>query len=282
MEKFIETSEAIVSENRYLNDLRSDPNNMSKWLPAITPKNREARILRIPKTVIVQVPDDVCKSFFMENEGDREKIIQFVKDRVVPKAKDAGIYPEIFMKNGNFSNKYQFDLCTPGADEVFMAMQLINMDYDAICFDANGFTEVCLRELIPYNKKKTPCIYHGMPLRPEFRVFYDFDNHKPLYVVNYWDWDYCHDSICRDYTDKLVYEAHYPRLLDQYNEYKDKVVEMVANDMESVSDLSGIWSVDVMLCEPQEEYEKEYEGFWLIDMAVGHRSAYWNPGIIKK
>ena len=69
-----------------------------------------------------------------------------------------------------------------------------------------------------------------MPLRPEFRVFYDFDRHQPLYVVNYWDWNYCHDAICRDYTDKIVYEAHYPQLLDQYNKYKDDVVKMVAAD----------------------------------------------------
>lgn len=55
---------------------------------------------------------------------------------------------------------------------------------------------------------------------------------------------------------------------------------MVAADMRYVFDLKGIWSIDVMLCESQ-EYQKEYEGFWLIDMAVGHRSAYWNPAAAK-
>lgn len=90
----------------YLNDLRSDPNNMSKWLPAITPANEETRKLRIPKTTIVQVPDDICHSFFMERRGDREKIIQFVEEQVMPRAKEAEIYPGIFMKNGGFSDKY--------------------------------------------------------------------------------------------------------------------------------------------------------------------------------
>lgn len=274
MEKFIDIT-TVASENTYLNDMRSDPNNMSKWLPAILPADGEARELRIPKTAIVQAPDSVCKSFFMEHPGDRERVIQFVTDQVMPKAKEAEIYPSIFMKNGGFSDKYQFDLCTPGTDEVNMAMNLININYDALCFGADGVTEVCMRELIPYNAETTPCIYHGMPLRPEFRVFYDFDHHRPLYVVNYWDWDYCHEAICRDYTDKIVYEAYYPKLLEQYNKHKDSVVKMVAADMKSVSDLNGIWSVDVMLCEPP-EHNKGYEGFWLIDMAVGYRSAYWD------
>ena len=34
-------------------------------------------------------------------------------------------------------------------------------------------------------------------------------------------------------------------------------------------ELSGIWSVDIL--------EDECHDFWLIDMALGHRSAYWNP-----
>jgi len=280
MKKVINAPKIQASENQYLNDLRSDPNNMSKWLPAITPTDGEKRELRIPKTTIVQVPDDICQSFFMERSGDRERIIQFVSEHIMPKTKEAGIYPSIFMKNGGFSNKYQFSDCTPGADEVQIALNLINMNYAALCVGADGITEVCLRELIPHNEKEVPCIYHGMPLRPEFRVFYDFNQHQPLYVANYWDWDYCHNAICQDYTDKIVYEAHYPQLLNQYNKYKDDVVKMVAADMRYVFNLKGIWSVDVMLCEPQ-EYQKGYEGFWLIDMAVGYRSAYWNPAVLQ-
>ena len=147
MKKIIDTSKVQVSENEYLNDLRSDPNNMSKWLPAITPADGEKRELRIPKTTIVQVPDDICQSFFMERPGDRERIVQFSKDQIMPKAKEAGIYPSIFMKNGGFSDKYRFNLCTPGPDEVNIAMHLISMNYDALCFDADGRSEEHTSEL---------------------------------------------------------------------------------------------------------------------------------------
>ena len=121
-----------TSEDTYLNDMREDPNNMSKWFPAIMPKDGESRRLRIPKTVIVQVPEEVCHSFFMERQGDRERVIQFVQNEVMPKAKEAHIYPSIFMKNGGFSDKYRFNLCTPGADELNMALNLIGMNYDAL------------------------------------------------------------------------------------------------------------------------------------------------------
>ena len=282
MEKLIIASPKTVSENEYLSDLRMDPNIMSNWFPAIEPTDGKERKLHIPKTIIVQVPDDVCQSFFMERPGDRERIIQFVSEQVMPKAKESGIYPSIFMKNGGFSNKYQFSNCTPGPDEVQAALNLINMNYAALCVGADGITEVCIRELIPHNEGTVPCIYHGMPLRSEFRVFYDFDRHQPLYIANYWDWKYCHDAICRDYTDKIVYEMYYPTLLAQYERFKDSVVEMVADDMKDITGLPGIWSVDVLYCEPQNhDFNKKYEGFWLIDMAVGHRSAYWDPNLAK-
>jgi hypothetical protein len=107
-----------------------------------------------------------------------------------------------------------------------------------------------------------------MPLQNEYRVFYDFDSKQPLYIVNYWDWGYCHDAISRNITDKLVYECYYGRILEHYEENKDMVMEYVDKHMKNVTGLKGIWSVDIM----------EANGrFWLIDMAVGYDSAYWDP-----
>ena len=264
----------------YYNELRADINNMSHWLPAIMPTEGETRKLRIPKTAIVQVPSEVLDCFSMEREGDQDRIIKFVQDSVMPVAMENDIYPRIFIKNGAFSDKFQFHLCTPSPDAVKLALNLIDINYDALCFDADGISEVCLREFIPYNRNTVPCIYSGMPLRPEYRVFYDFDRHEPLYIVNYWDWDYCHEAISRNLTDKIVYEARYPAIQEQFELHKDEVMEMVAADMANVTGLTGIWSVDVMYCEEQ-EYQKEYEGYWLIDMAIGPRSAYWDPEKIK-
>ena len=177
------------------------------------------------------------------------------------------------MKNGGFSDKYRFNLCTPGPDELGMAENLINMNYDALCFSADGITEVCVRELIPHNEKTTPCIYQGMPLRPEFRVFYDFDRHQPLYAVNYWDWDYCYKAISRNPTDKIVYEAVYPQLESRYQEVSQFAMELVEKSLANVTGLKGIWSVDLM--------EVDNRKFYLIDMALGASSAYWDQERVK-
>ena len=107
-----------------------------------------------------------------------------------------------------------------------------------------------------------------MPLRNEYRVFYDFDNRKALYIANYWDWDYCHDAISHNVTDKIVYEKVYNHLAERYVQNREKVMAMVGEHMKNV-ELSGIWSVDIL--------EDECHDFWLIDMALGYRSAYWNP-----
>lgn len=267
------------SFSAFLNNIRNDPNNMSNWLPAILPREGEARLLDIPRTVIIPVPDDIVEAFFMEDQSnDLARVIRFVTEHVQPKRMEAGFYPNVFVKNGSFSDKFNFRLCTPGPEPTQMALNLATINYDAICLDAGGFTEVVLRECIPYLSSATPCIYNGMPLRTEFRVFYDFDSHEPLYVVNYWDWEYCHEAIERNRTDSIVYKAVYPSMLEKYMSMKDEVVAAVAHDMENVTGLKGIWSVDVMLAEmPQTEYTEASSKLYLIDMAVARQSAYWDP-----
>lgn len=44
---------------------------------------------------------------------------------------------------------------------------------------------------------------------------------------------------------------------------------MVQEHLQSVTALSGRWSVDILL--------DESDTYWLIDMAVAEQSAYWNP-----
>ena len=50
-------------------------------------------------------------------------------------------------------------------------------------------------------------------------------------------------------------------------------MEYVDKHMKNVKDLDGIWSVDIL--------ETENNELWLIDMAEGHRSAYWDINKVK-
>lgn len=264
----------MSSISEYYLTLQNNPNNISFWYPQV-----ENCGIETPRTVIVPVPENICMAFFMDHhEKDIETVVDWVKTELMSIIEKEEMSGQLFIKNGTFSNKFSFSSCNIiGQDYMQVARSLIDINYTALMFGADGCTEIALREFIPFRFDKIPCIYKGMPLRNEYRVFYNFDTHEALYVVNYWDWDYCYKTIARDATDKIVYEAYYPILKSHYEETKDSVMTLVTNHMKNVNGLSGIWSVDIM--------EDENGKMWLIDMALGHRSAYWNPvkaGITKK
>lgn len=247
-------------------DYKKDPNNFSHWFPKV----KECGI-KVPKSVIVQVPEEIMECFFMEQDGDLEKIEEFVRQSVMPAIADLPYL--IFVKNGGFSNKFDYSTCAIRKNYHNIVNGVIDINYQSLCLDTGGNTEMIFRERIGWQDlSKTYRIYNGMPLRPEFRVFYDFDNKKTLYCVNYWDWDYCHDAISRDATDKVVYEAAYAKIELFYINHSQQVENLVSEHMKNVEGLSGIWSVDIMWCDGD---------YWLIDMAVGNRSAYYDESKIK-
>lgn len=240
--------------------LMENPNNFSFWFPKI-----ENCGIKVPGSVIVSVPEEILHSFYMEREGDMERIEAFVRDTVMPAIKDMPVL--LFVKNGCFSNKFDFRDCAVKKNVPELTMSILNINYTSLMFETGGNYEVVIRERIGMleHEGEQYRIYHGMPLKPEFRVFYDFDKKKALYAVNYWDWDYCHDAISRDKTDKVVYEAVYPKILDFYKKHEAEVLQLVDDHMKDVEGLSGIWSVDIMYADGE---------YWLIDMALGATSAY--------
>lgn len=101
-----------------------------------------------------------------------------------------------------------------------------------------------------------------MPLRTEFRVFYDFDNRNVLGVSNYWHPDVMNVHLKGE--DRLTYLEEESKIVFDFNLYKHKVMAEVRAFMEGVSGLSGKWSIDIMM---------DGQDFWLIDMARMDRSA---------
>lgn len=247
--------------NEYYNDLKQDIHNVSYWFPKV-----ENCGIKVPKTFIKEIPVDLFGHLFIDHpEKDIDCIYNWVKNELMPSIPD-DLRGLIFIKNGAFSNKFDFSTCAIKCNILEITRSIIEINYTSLMFDTGGNTEIVIRERIPFDERTTRTIYHGMPLRNEYRVFYDFDNRKALYVVNYWDWDYCHDTICRNASDKIIYEESYKHLEYIYNKNKDKVMKLVEKHMQNVN-LSGIWSIDIL--------EDEQSEFWLIDMALGYRSAYW-------
>ena len=102
-------------------------------------------------------------------------------------------------------------------------------------------------------------------------MFYDFEEQKPIFTVNYWDFNYVYPHLYAA-TDKIIFEHERNRLEKAFSENRDRVQAMVDTAMKRVNGLNGQWSVDILM--------DESGTLWLIDMAIAQRSAYWElqPG----
>lgn len=250
-----------------------DPNNLSNWYPKIKDCG-----IKTPETIIVTCPKDIIKSFFMDDPDKDRKIIMEWASTLMPKVKELKMGAFVFIKNGNFSNKFDASSCIVHSwSEAEIAMAIIDINYTALMFGAGGIEEIVFREFIDYNNAVVPCIYNGLPFRPEYRVFYDFDTHEVLYSVNYWDWGYCHEAMLRNATDRIVYETYYCVIDHNFQKHKKEVEALVTSRMEKVTGLNGRWSIDIMQKNTNMTKGFDPDNLWLIDMAVAERSAYWNP-----
>jgi hypothetical protein len=232
---------------------------MSYWLPKVM----GLKGLSIPHTEVVQLPYDVWYSA-RESACDGVPLSDlyksFMRDNVL-KLKENFFGERVFIKTGAFSNKFDFSTCCCRWEELtenFIKILAMSEMFD--CYD--GQSEVVLRSVIP----TTICekIYNGMPLRSEFRVFWNFDNDCPLYVVNYWNYSYCEPFLNDE--DKAAFKSAEERLERDFEGNKGRVIELCRKVLGDVA-LEGCWSLDVLM--------DDEDDFWLIDMAVAERSAYW-------
>lgn len=270
-----------------------DKVNMSYWLPKILredsenpyrfyPERQLDAFVSVPETRIIPIPNEIFKvSLFPDIDND--KIYSFFKDEIYPIYSEMRQKYRVFMKNGNFSNKFYFKDACPDETIFGLIANWLHLTYMAAMVDAGGWNELVFREMITEKSYgSVPTIYHGMPLRAEFRVFYDFDEHKVLYSAEYWDWKYCHKFIDHYPTDRMVYNSYYNFINDDFLMNNDLVKEAVSNSLKKVTDLSGVWSVDLMLEKYHDEDGKRESRFWLIDMAPAQTSAYWDPSLIEE
>lgn len=148
-------------------------------------------------------------------------------------------------------------------------------EYEHKMWGPYGDTEFVFRDRIRHMSNMVPCIYGGLPFRTEFRVFYDFDTREVIFTANYWDYDYCYPHLY-DRTDRIVFDTMKDEMQEKFEKYRGEVEALVSEHMKDVQGLSGPWSIDIMLDEGfTTPYAEKPNEFWLIDMAVAERSAYW-------
>lgn len=268
--------------------IAKNKNSIGHWFPKLTEAVKMQDFFKIPNTTIIQVPLPLLQLTKLDYMGLTKTSLE-IADRFCEKAFSLDRQKEYFIKTGVFSSKYDFrNAHIQGAEEVrtigeyllFIHFQASSMAH----FDLNGRNQpviygpgttvewVC-REFIQ-DKEQNPCIYKGLPLHTEYRVFIDADKNDVIGIAPYWDPDtmkkrFGHESdkdSPHQIHDYIIYMAHENILMKRFAENKDSVVQHI-KDMLPDLNLIGQWSLDVM----QNEND-----FYIIDMALAAESALKN------
>lgn len=278
------------------NGYRENPENMSFWLPAIeNAKQVTGSSFLIPRTKIVQMTTET-RSWLETDNYQKEAVEEF--NNQLNKELD-GFLPEqkLFIKTGIFSNKFEFNK-TMVTDRTKIGQQMLDIFYASLVLGAFETMEFVFREFIE-DVECNETIYKGMPLKTEFRVFYDFDIQKVIGISNYWNPEVMiknlvDDSITavatsrentkeilekiistenfqelksyqqEDLLNGLAYLKGVDKLEKEYAHYKEFVIREIEALFVNGSYLTGRWSIDVM---------KNGEDFYVIDMARMNRSS---------
>lgn len=251
--------ELNAMQNEKYKESKQNKENMSYWLPKIMRSDtKHYSVLQVPETYIVQL-DKETFDWLTSESFSLDEIKEF-NNLLVSKLGDFCENKTLFMKTGNFSNKFQFDQ-TIIADRNKIGSQFLDMFYTGMLLGVPYSSEVVFREYIDDLDNRST-IYERMPLRTEFRVFYDFDDKEIVGVSNYWHPSLMEKSLSNE--DKESYLLCKDNIIKEFDELKHTIVDQVHLYMNGVDELTGKWSVDIM---------KNDTDFWIIDMARMERSA---------
>lgn len=259
-------------------------NSIGHWLPQLVEACRGQEFFRIPATAVAKVPLPLLQLTRLEYSALSPATLSIV-DAWTREAFHLDGSKEYFVKTGTYSSKYDFRNChVRGEKEVrelgeyllfvhFQALQMASPLAQPTIYGASTTNEWAVREFIP-DKERNPCIYEGMPLHTEYRVFVDCDTDEVLTIVPYWDPETMKQRLGREddaatpqkLHDYVIYKAHEETLMRRYHANKDAVASHIREILPAL-DLHGQWSIDVM---------QNGGDFWLIDMAVAENSSFYN------
>ena len=249
-------------------DDREYPENFSNWYPHIKDFGR----FKTAKIIANQIFSYEETEQFRHTDNFSDVNWEALNKILAPTLQKMSKYKIYNIKNGCFSNKFDFQSCLATTDN--LAQQLWKINYRSAELETGGYTELVVREMIPYNDYVIPTIYNGMPLREELRVFYNMDKHKIEYIEDYWKYKYCKANIGNK-SNQIVFDWFHNKLKTRKTQHRELLKQLEDRIWDNIhtlvfdGELKGIWSIDFMYVEDEDE-------LYLIDMARGFRSAYWN------
>lgn len=269
--------------------LGTNRNSIGHWLPKLVDACRNLDFFKIPSTRVAKVPLPILQLTRLEYAGltaSSKKIVNEWAKRVFSLNQNAE--NGYFIKTGTYSSKFDFRNAkvTDPKEINEIGEYLIFIQYQAnmmagplsspSIYGVSTTNEWAVREFIP-DREGNPCIYKGLPLRTEYRVFIDCDTDEVIGVSPYWEPEIMKRRFSKgedkdsphQVHDYLVYLAHEETLMGRYHANVGKVVNEVEKLLPWL-DLVGQWSLDVM---------QDGDDFWLIDMAVAERSALYKESV---
>lgn len=265
--------------------IATNKNTMGYWLPEITKAALTTKELRIPQTTIIKVPTTMLQLTRCEYNELTRTTLDIVNDFCY-QAFSLDEKQEYFIKTGTYSSKFDFrNAYVHDAKEVReigeyllfihnQALQMASPLSKPCIYGVSTTDEWVVREFIK-DTEQNPCIYKGLPLHTEYRVFVDFDTNEIIGISPYWNpfvmkqrFGHANDANSPHNThDYIIYCTHEPILMQRYEQNKNKVQAYIQKLISNTESLSGQWSIDVM---------QNGNDFWIIDMALAETSALYD------
>lgn len=268
-----------------------NPVSMGYWLPKIIKPVNDAGFFLIPNTRIIKVPLPLLQMTRLDYMS-LSRVTLDIANMYCKQVFTLDTSKEYFIKTGVKSSKFDFrnahiignEINDIGEYLLFIHFQDVCMSHfdlsgqsNKVCYGAATTTEWVVRDFIP-DKENNACIYHGMPLHTEYRVFVDFDTDEVLGIHNYWD-----PNVMKAHFEKraedpddldakhdlVTYLMNEERLVKRYEENKDLIQTKVAEFIPDV-DLEGQWSLDIM---------QNGDEFYVIDMATACNSMFYQETV---
>lgn len=271
----------------------TNKNSMGHWLPQLVDACQGQTFFRIPATTIAHVPLPLLQLTRLEYSELTQTTLNIV-DKWAMKAFALDESKDYFIKTGTYSSKFDFrNAKVSGAKEVrelgeylvyihFQANMMAGPLTQPSIYGVSTTTEWVVREFIP-DKENNPCIYKGLPLHTEYRVFVDCDTDQVLGYTSYWEPETMKTRFSQgndadsphQIHDYVIYKAHEDTLMARYKANIETVVEHIRGILPAL-DLQGQWAIDIM---------QNGDDFWLIDMSLAENSAFYQvvpPQLRKK
>jgi hypothetical protein len=256
----------------------TNPNSMGYWFPALVEAVKQQDFFKVPKTKILKVPMPILQLTRLGYENLTRTTLDIV-DKYCYKVFNLQQDEEYFIKTGTYSSKFDFrNAYVHEAKEVrelgeyllyihYQANQMASPLCQPCIYGVSTTNEWVVREFIQ-DKENSPCIYKGLPLHTEYRVFIDCDTCEILGCSPYWRPDvmkkrFEEERDIHDVHDYVVFEKCVDTLTSRYDYSIENIKEHIKTMLPNLN-LTGQWSLDIM---------QNDDDFWIIDMAQASNSA---------